>query len=230
MRTGKVYLVGAGPGHPGLIPVRGYQLLHGAQVIVYVRLVNPVLLEQVPPSAIRIFVGKQAGRHCIAQEEINRTLIDHAQLGNEVVRLKGGDPFVFGRGGEEQAALEAEGIAVDVVPGITAALGCAASIGLPLTQRGQNTAFTLLTATSESGLADQDWASLARPGRISCTWCPCWSSPAITRAASTAWWWWTCPRRCRSRGSGRAAWRRGESAASSVPRPRAPRDSKPRTT
>jgi siroheme synthase len=101
MRTGKVSLVGAGPGDPGLITVRGLQLLHSAQVIVYDQLVNPALLEEAPAAAIRIYVGKQAGRHCIAQEEINRILIDHARLGNEVVRLKGGDPFVFGRGGEE---------------------------------------------------------------------------------------------------------------------------------
>jgi siroheme synthase len=100
MRNGKVYLVGAGPGDPGLITVRGLQLLRSAQVIVYDQLVNPVLLEEASTGAIRVFVGKQAGRHCIAQEEINRILIDYARLGHEVVRLKGGDPFVFGRGGE----------------------------------------------------------------------------------------------------------------------------------
>ena len=100
MRSGKVYLVGAGPGNPGLLTVRGLQLLHSAHVIVYDQLVNPLLLEEASPVTVRIFVGKEAGRHCIAQEEINRILIDHARLGYEVVRLKGGDPFVFGRGGE----------------------------------------------------------------------------------------------------------------------------------
>ena len=117
MRTGKVYLVGAGPGDPGLITVRGLQLLHSAQVIVYDRLVNPALLEEASAAATRIYVGKQAGRHCIAQEEINHILIDHARLGNEVVRLKGGDPFVFGRGGEEEEALADAGIRFEIVLG-----------------------------------------------------------------------------------------------------------------
>src|SRR5262249_42882974 len=105
MRTGKVYLVGAGPGDPGLITVRGLQLLHQAQVIVYDQLVNVELLEEAPSTATRIFVGKQAGRHCIAQEEINRTLIDYARLGCEVVRLKGGDPFVFHTSADTTSAI-----------------------------------------------------------------------------------------------------------------------------
>src|SRR5262249_15475425 len=110
-------------------------------------------------------VGKTPYEPSPKQGEINRILIDEAKAGRRVVRLKGGDPYIFGRGGEEQAALEAAGIAVDVVPGITAALGCAASIGLPLTQRGQNPAITLLAATSERGLAEQNWAALAQPGQ-----------------------------------------------------------------
>src|SRR5437016_13424727 len=154
MRTGKVYLVGAGPGDPGLITVRGFQLLHRAQVIVYDQLVNPVLLEQVSPEAIRIFVGKQAGRHCIAQEEINRILIDHARLGNEVVRLKGGDPFVFGRGGEEAEALADAGIPFEIVPGVTTPLGIAAYAGVPLTHRDHTSVVTFVTGHAVSEI---DW-------------------------------------------------------------------------
>src|SRR6266542_3967533 len=145
MRTGKVYLVGAGPGDPGLITVRGLQLLHSAQVIVYDQLVNPALLEEAPATAVRIFVGKQAGRHCIAQEEINRILIDHARVGNEVVRLKGGDPFVFGRGGEEAEALADAGIPFEVVPGVTAGVAAPAYAGIPLTHREHTSAVTFVT-------------------------------------------------------------------------------------
>ena len=105
MRLGRVYLVGAGPGDPGLLTVRGLELLRRAQVIVFDQLVNPDLLEKASAGAMKIFAGKRAGRHCIAQSEINQALIDHAVLGYEVVRLKGGDPFVFGRGGEEAEAL-----------------------------------------------------------------------------------------------------------------------------
>ena len=101
MNNGKVYLVGAGPGDPGLLTVRGLELLRRAGVIVYDQLVNPVLLEEASSVAVKIFAGKQASRHCIAQTEINKMLIGYARLGHEVLRLKGGDPFVFGRGGEE---------------------------------------------------------------------------------------------------------------------------------
>src|ERR687895_397366 len=99
MPVGKVYLVGAGPGDPGLLTVRGLELLRKATVIVYDQLVNPILLEETSAECIRIFAGKQAGCHCIPQEEINQILVDYARIGYEVVRLKGGDPFVFGRGG-----------------------------------------------------------------------------------------------------------------------------------
>jgi uroporphyrinogen III methyltransferase/synthase len=145
MRNGKVYLVGAGPGDPGLITVRGLQLLRSAQVIVYDQLVNPVLLEEASTGAIRVFVGKQAGRHCIAQEEINRILIDHARLGHEVVRLKGGDPFVFGRGGEEAEALVDAGIAFEVVPGVSSAIAVPSYAGIPLTHRKFASSFAVVT-------------------------------------------------------------------------------------
>ena len=162
MRTGKVYLVGAGPGDPGLITVRGLQLLHSAQVIVYDQLVSLELLEETPSTAIRIFVGKQAGRHCIAQEEINRILIDHARLGYEVVRLKGGDPFVFGRGGEEAEALADAEIPFEIVPGVSSAVAVPAYAGIPLTHRNFASSFAVVTGhEARKGKSAVDWGKLA---------------------------------------------------------------------
>jgi uroporphyrinogen III methyltransferase/synthase len=162
MRTGKVYLVGAGPGDPGLLTVRGLQLLQRAQVIVYDQLVNPLLLEEAAAAAIRIYVGKKAGRHCIAQEEINRLLIDHARLGYDVVRLKGGDPFVFGRGGEEAEALAAAGIPFEVVPGVSSAVAVPAYAGIPVTHRNLASSFAVVTGhESPKTKAAVDWRKLA---------------------------------------------------------------------
>jgi uroporphyrinogen III methyltransferase/synthase len=162
MRTGKVYLVGAGPGDPGLLTVRGLQLLHGAQVIVYDQLVNPVLLDEAPPVAIRMFVGKQAARHCIGQEEINRLLIDHARLGYEVVRLKGGDPFVFGRGGEEAEALAEAEIPFEVVPGVSSAVAVPAYAGIPVTHRKFASSFAVVTGhEAHKTQSSVNWAKLA---------------------------------------------------------------------
>ena len=162
MRTGKVYLVGAGPGDPGLITVRGLQLLRRAQVIVYDQLVNVELLEEAPSTATRIFVGKQAGRHCIAQEEINRTLIDYARLGCEVVRLKGGDPFVFGRGGEEAEALANAEIPFEIVPGVSSAVAVPAYAGIPVTHRKFASSFAVVTGHEAlKGKPTVDWGKLA---------------------------------------------------------------------
>jgi uroporphyrin-III C-methyltransferase/precorrin-2 dehydrogenase/sirohydrochlorin ferrochelatase len=161
---GRVALVGAGPGDAELLTLKALRKLQEADVIVYDRLVSAAVLDLARRDAVRIPVGKTPYQPSPRQPEINTILVREAQKGQLVVRLKGGDPYVFGRGAEEQAALEAEGIPVDVVPGITAALGCAAALRLPLTQRGQNRSFTLLTAASEDGVADHDWASLARPG------------------------------------------------------------------
>ncbi len=162
--VGRVSLVGAGPGDPELLTLKAQRKLQEADVIVYDRLVDAGVLELSRRDAVRIAVGKTPFTPSPKQSEINTILVREAKAGRHVVRLKGGDPYVFGRGGEEQAALVAEGIAVDVVPGITAALGCAASIGLPLTLRGQNRAITLLTGASEDGLAGHDWKALAKPG------------------------------------------------------------------
>jgi uroporphyrin-III C-methyltransferase/precorrin-2 dehydrogenase/sirohydrochlorin ferrochelatase len=164
--NGRVSLVGAGPGDPELLTLKAQRKLQEADVIVYDRLVGRGILELARRDAVRIPVGKTPFEASPKQPEINAILIREAKAGKFVVRLKGGDPYVFGRGGEEQAAVEAEGIAVDVVPGITAALGCAASIGLPLTQRGRNRAITLIAGVSEAGFADRDWASLAEPRAV----------------------------------------------------------------
>lgn len=162
---GRVSLVGAGPGDPELLTLKAQRKLQEADVIVHDRLVGPGILEMARRDAIRIAVGKTPFQPSSRQADINAILIREAEAGRNVVRLKGGDPYVFGRGGEEQAVLEARGIAVDVVPGITAALGCAASIGLPVTQRGQNRAITLMTGAGDDGFAEHDWAALARPGQ-----------------------------------------------------------------
>jgi uroporphyrin-III C-methyltransferase / precorrin-2 dehydrogenase / sirohydrochlorin ferrochelatase len=163
---GRVSLVGAGPGDPELLTLKAQRLLLEADVIVYDRLVHADILEMSRRDAVRIGVGKTPFVPSPKQGDINAILIEEARKGLRVVRLKGGDPYVFGRGGEEQAALEEAGIAVDVVPGITAALGCAASLKAPLTQRGQNRSITLLTASRDTGIADHDWQALSRPGQV----------------------------------------------------------------
>lgn len=145
MRAGKVYLVGAGPGDPGLITVCGLELLRKAEVVIYDRLVNPILLEETSAEAIRIFAGKLTGSHSLPQEEINKLLISHARRGKQVIRLKGGDPFVFGRGGEEAEALAKAGIPFETVPGISSALAAPAYAGIPLTHRGMSSSFAVIT-------------------------------------------------------------------------------------
>jgi uroporphyrin-III C-methyltransferase/precorrin-2 dehydrogenase/sirohydrochlorin ferrochelatase len=162
--AGRVSIVGAGPGDPELLTLKAHRKIQEADVIVYDRLVSPAILEMARRDAIRIPVGKKGYEPSPRQSEINAILIREAGKGHHVVRLKGGDPYIFGRGGEEQATLLANGIAVDVVPGITAALGCAASAKRPLTQRGHNLSVTLLTGTSESGAAAHDWQALAKIG------------------------------------------------------------------
>ena len=162
MKPGKVFLVGAGPGDPGLMTVRGLQLLRGAPVVVYDQLVNPVLLEEVPVEAELVFVGKQAGKHCTAQGEINEILIGYAWRGIDVVRLKGGDPFVFGRGGEEAAALVSAGVPFEIVPGVSSAVAVPAYAGIPLTHRNYASSFAVVTG-HEAIKANSavNWAKLA---------------------------------------------------------------------
>jgi uroporphyrin-III C-methyltransferase/precorrin-2 dehydrogenase/sirohydrochlorin ferrochelatase len=159
--TGTVYLVGAGPGDPDLLTLRALQALQGADVVFYDELVTPEILDRARREAERVFVGKRRGQAGIGQAEINRRLIEAARAGRSVVRLKAGDPFVFGRGGEELDALRAANVPAVVVPGITAALGCAAEIGLPLTYRNEAARLTLVTAHRADEAAATDWSALA---------------------------------------------------------------------
>ena len=161
----RVAIVGAGPGDADLLTVRAVTWLGRADVVVHDRLVGPGVLAYARPGARLIDVGKAPGGHGHSQAAINALLVHHARAGRRVVRLKGGDPFIFGRGGEELEALGRHGIAVEVVPGITAALGCAAAAGIPLTQRGRSQAVTLVTGATADGLADLDWTALAGLGQ-----------------------------------------------------------------
>lgn len=140
-----VYLIGAGPGDPDLITLKAIKLLKKADVVLYDYLANDEILEHVPNSCKKIYVGKKAGEHYKTQEEINEIIIHEALTNNNVVRLKGGDPFVFGRGGEEILELISHGIDFEVVPGVTSAIGAATSLGLPITHRGIATSFTVVT-------------------------------------------------------------------------------------
>lgn len=166
MRKGvRVWLVGAGPGDPELLTLKAARVLASADVVVHDHLVAPEILARLPRRAERIYAGKQRGRHTFTQEEINRLLVRLARRGKRVVRLKGGDPFIFGRGGEEALALARAGIAFEVVPGITAATGVAAAAGIPLTHRAIAQACVLVTGSRRKGDPDLDWKSLARPGQ-----------------------------------------------------------------
>ena len=160
--AGSVVLVGAGPGDPGLLTLRGLRALNEADVILHDRLVSAGVLALARRDAERIEVGKQAGHHHATQQEIHRLMREHAAAGRRVVRLKGGDPFVFGRGGEELQFLRANGIAYEVVPGITAALACAAYAGVPLTHRDHAQSVRLLTAHCQGSRDTLDWAALAQ--------------------------------------------------------------------
>ena len=146
--VGTVALVGAGPGDPGLMTVRGLELLRRAHVVIYDRLVHPGLLDEAP-RARRIFAGKESGHHALPQERINALLIMHARRGRRVVRLKGGDPFVFGRGGEEAEALARASIPFEVVPGVSSAVAVPAYAGIPLTHRGVASSFAVVTGHEE---------------------------------------------------------------------------------
>ena len=156
--TGRVLLVGAGPGDPELITVRGARALAVADVVVYDRLVAPALLDLAPAGAERIYVGKEPGRAAVPQREIERLLVDRALDGSTVVRLKGGDPFVFGRGGEEMAACAAAGVPCEVVPGISAAVAAPAAAGIPVTHRGVARSFAVVTGST----AHDDEVDLSR--------------------------------------------------------------------
>jgi len=160
----QVCLVGAGPGDPGLLTLDGRQALAGCDVVLYDRLVAPALLDFAPAAATRRFVGKQRDNHHMRQPALNALMIELAGKGRRVVRLKGGDPFVFGRGGEELVELARAGVATRVIPGITAGSGCATYADIPLTHRGVAASVQFLTAHGRDGELDHDWTSLVRGG------------------------------------------------------------------
>jgi uroporphyrin-III C-methyltransferase len=170
-KAGKIWLVGAGPGDPELLTLKALRVLRTAEVLVYDRLIPEAILDLAPPTARRLYVGKRKSFHSVPQDDLNDLLVALGAEGLQVVRLKGGDPFVFGRGGEELMACRAAGLACEVVPGVSAALAASASVGAPLTHRDLAQAVTFVTGHAaiktkgENGFAepDLDWPSLAKP-------------------------------------------------------------------
>jgi uroporphyrin-III C-methyltransferase len=179
-QAGEVWLVGAGPGDPELLTIKALKALQAADVVVHDRLTPPAILELAGPQARLIDVGKRKSRHTLPQDDINQLLVALAQAGHRVVRLKGGDPFVFGRGGEELQVLRAAGVRAHVVPGVTAAFAAAASAGAPLTHRGLAQAVTFVTGhAAKDAEPDLDWAALGRGNETVVVYMGLSTAPAI---------------------------------------------------
>lgn len=169
-KDGVCYLIGAGPGDPGLVTLRGAECLHEADVIYYDYLAAPELLKHAKDEAEIIYVGKSAGKHTLSQEEITKAVVTSVKNGKIVARLKGGDPFIFGRGGEEATALAEAGLSFEIIPGVTAAVAASAYAGIPLTHRGISTSVTFVTGheTPEKGVVQTNWQALANSGDTIC--------------------------------------------------------------
>nr|WP_024967874.1 uroporphyrinogen-III C-methyltransferase [Pantoea sp. IMH] len=183
-KAGAVWLVGAGPGDVDLLTVKALRLIEHAEVVVFDRLVSPEILALIPATALSIDVGKTPGFHGLKQTQINQLLVELAAAGQQVIRLKGGDPFIFGRGGEEMSCIREAGIACHIVPGITAATGCAAATGIPLTHRDMAQSVRFITGHGKEGRPDLAWHSL-RDARqtlvfyMGLTWCEALSEALI---------------------------------------------------
>ncbi|HED16738.1 MAG TPA: uroporphyrinogen-III C-methyltransferase [Gammaproteobacteria bacterium] len=161
-QSAKVYLVGTGPGDPDLLTVKALRLLQNADVVIYDRLISEAILDLIPSGTSQIYVGKKSGNHTFPQDDINQLLVNLAESKRTIVRLKGGDPFVFGRGSEEALVLARHGIEFEIIPGITAASACSAYAGIPLTHRGLSSGVQIVTGHSQSGHAlNLDWKTLA---------------------------------------------------------------------
>ncbi|MCT7956184.1 uroporphyrinogen-III C-methyltransferase [Laspinema palackyanum] len=180
---GKVYLVGAGPGDPGLLTIKGKTLLECADVVIYDALVSPQILALINPHAEQINAGKRRGRHSLKQDETTQILIEQAQVHAVVVRLKGGDPFVFGRGGEEMEDLIAAGVAVEVVPGVTSGIAAPAYAGIPLTHRGYSSSVTFVTGHETVGKyrPQVNWQAIAQGSETIAVYMGVHNLPYITR-------------------------------------------------
>ncbi|EST54220.1 uroporphyrin-III C-methyltransferase [Brevibacillus panacihumi W25] len=180
--AGKVYLVGAGPGDPDLITVKGLQCLQKADVILYDRLVNPELLKHAKDGAKLVYCGKLPNYHTMTQETINHFILKYAKKGNRVVRLKGGDPFVFGRGGEEAEECMKNDIPFEIVPGITAGMGASAYAGIPVTHRSLSKSFAIITGHQAGDISDEhQWHHLARGVDTLCIYMGVAQLPTITK-------------------------------------------------